>query len=702
LVVGSEEWVCKRCTKKGHTEECCPLLSSFIDIKNDEFAPKLFASTAPTIADETPLTEVIKIINHFAVPLDQHNPFRSQTGTLWALRRNAAVWKCIGAPPIHLTWLYAGYKLKFLRTPPMMGYENHPNAFKHAAFIDEELTKRVTKGQLSIVDERTAHIINPMEVVAKSSGGWRLIVDCRLVNAYLPDVFFRLENLAIIPSVVKKGDFLFSTDLSDAYYHIPIHESSRKYLCIRWRGVVYQYNVLPFGLNIAPWLFTKVLRSVITFCRRLGIAVVAYLDDFLWADDEKSIHSLVDFARALLKMLGFDVSDSKSEWKPSQILKFLGLLIDSREYSFIVPPDKLRKIQTLITTLLNRVEHNQKVSVRDVARVCGHLLSIRLAVPPARIYTRSLYSIINDSTSWSAAAMISENAVEELRFWKESLPLFNSKAVIRDDSTLHLFSDASDDGWGAHVNGKSAFGLFEKKACAPHTSSTYRELLALLSALRSPAISEHIRESRVTFVLDSTAAVFNLQKGGGPVRELSALVKDIWKECIAHTIDATAEWISRDKNEEADILSRFRDAADWSLNPALFQQLEGRWGPHSIDRFATQYNNHCKRFNARYFDSKAEAMDAFTQDWSKDNNYANPDWNDISKVIEHARKCKAQLTLVFPDWPSKEWHRVIRAEAKELIRFPSNPDTLIPGPRSARMPSIIAPPFLIMAARFDF
>src|SRR6185312_4388575 len=278
------------------------------------------------------------------------------------------------------------------------------------------------------IPESETHVIHPMEVVPKSSGGFRLIVDCRLVNSFLPDVQFRLENLAVVPSFVKIGDFLFSTDLADAYYHIPIHESSRKYLCVRWRGVTYRYNVLPFGLNLAPWLFTKTLRPLITFCRRLGVAVIAYLDDFLWADSEKSINALVDFARSILQMLGFDVSPTKSEWQPTEVLRFLGLLIDSRQFSFSVPPDRLQKIRSLIAQVCKRVQAKQKVSAHDIARVCGHLLSIRLAVPPARIYTRALYEALNSANSWSAALNLSPQAINELQFWQESIDLFNSKA----------------------------------------------------------------------------------------------------------------------------------------------------------------------------------------------------------------------------------------------------------------------------------
>ena len=58
---------------------------------------------------------------------------------------------------------------------------------------------------LSIVAEDAEHNIHPMEVVSKGSGGFRLIVDCRLINGFLPDITFKLENLTVIPQIVKKG-----------------------------------------------------------------------------------------------------------------------------------------------------------------------------------------------------------------------------------------------------------------------------------------------------------------------------------------------------------------------------------------------------------------------------------------------------------------------------------------------------------------
>jgi hypothetical protein len=273
--------------------------------------------------------------------------------------------------------------------------------------------------------------------------------------------------------------------------------------------------------------------------------------------------------------------------------------------------------------------------------------------------------------------------------------------MIRDSSAFFLFTDASDDGWGAHVDSTSAWGLFPDEL--KPESSTHRELAALLFALRTPCMYEHIRSAKVTFMMDSLAAVYNLNKGGGPVLALSMLVRDIWQECLRHGIDATADWISRDKNEFADSLSRYRDRADWGLNPDIFAQLNEEWGPHTVDRFASAHNTLCERFNSRYYDPQAEACDAFAQDWHGENNFANADFNDIPRVLAHAERHRCLLTLIFPEWVAKPWYNalLLSPHLVEVRKLPPAQTTFVAGPRSSIFASGI-PNWTVFAGRFDF
>ena len=57
----------------------------------------------------------------------------------------------------------------------------------------------------------------------------------------------------------------------DAYYAVPIHPESRKYLRFQFKGTTYEFRCLPFGLSLAPRVFTRILRPIVAKLRSEGI-----------------------------------------------------------------------------------------------------------------------------------------------------------------------------------------------------------------------------------------------------------------------------------------------------------------------------------------------------------------------------------------------------------------------------------------------
>ena len=49
----------------------------------------------------------------------------------------------------------------------------------------------------------------------------------------------------------------------DAYFHIHIRKCDRKWLRFAWKGFIFQYKVLPFGLSLSPWAFTRLVRDLL-------------------------------------------------------------------------------------------------------------------------------------------------------------------------------------------------------------------------------------------------------------------------------------------------------------------------------------------------------------------------------------------------------------------------------------------------------
>ena len=47
-----------------------------------------------------------------------------------------------------------------------------------------------------------------------------------------------------------------------------------EYLGFQWKDKYYVFNVLPFGISTAGYIFTKVLRDVVKFWRSKGYKIV--------------------------------------------------------------------------------------------------------------------------------------------------------------------------------------------------------------------------------------------------------------------------------------------------------------------------------------------------------------------------------------------------------------------------------------------
>ena len=102
---------------------------------------------------------------------------------------------------------------------------------------------------------------------------------------------------------------------------------------------------------------------------------------------------------------------------PTQVIGFLGYEVSSLPVpTFTVPAPKISKLSTLLASLPSSV--GDSVAIRDLATVAGRLLSMSLAIAPARLFTRGLYRQIGEVTGGKALA---EDALNDLNFWRNNL-----------------------------------------------------------------------------------------------------------------------------------------------------------------------------------------------------------------------------------------------------------------------------------------
>ena len=179
---------------------------------------------------------------------------------------------------------------------------------------------------------------------------------------------------------------------------------------------------------------------------------------------------------------------------------------------------------------------------------------------------------------------------------------------------------------------------------------------------------------------DNITTVALINKLGSADVRLDALAQAVWSFAFQNGMMITAHHISGVSNIESDALSSMSLRHEWCLHPAVFQQIERMFGPHSIDRFASFTTALLPLYNSRFDDPGTAGVDALRQsDWGRHLNYVNPPFRLIPRVLDVIEAQRAEATLIAPLWPGQPWMtRLKRLGVAPPLRLPPVTRTRIP------------------------
>ena len=488
-----------------------------------------------------------------------------------------------------------------------------------------------------------------------------------------------MEGIHVVRDLLLQGDWMSRIDLKDAYFTIPIDRDYRRYLRFLWQGQAYEFTCLPFGLATAPRIFTKLLRPVVGFLRSHGVRCVIYLDDLLIMQQDREV--LVEHTATvvhLLEALGFLINYPKSHLEPSQILNFLGFVVDSLKRELRLPQEKLAHLKQEARSILK----GEYASARKLAQLLGKMSAAVLAVQPAPLHYRELQHLKHTALKaggYDAKVKVSSRAKQDLAWWVNNLDQWNGKKLQLTTPEISIETDASRSGWGAFSQGESTGGCWDQQESHFHINAL--EMLAVFYALK--AFLKYQQGVSVLILSDNQSVVAHINKlGGTRSQDLIALTKRIWKWCLDRNIQMIAQHIPGNLNITADFLSRYvRDRTDWILNPDIFAALNRTWGPLQVDLFASRFSAQLQRFFSWRADPDAEATDAFSQCWSQILGFAHPPWCLVSRVLHKAQIERATLVVIAPLWKTQAWFPVMMEMLMDHpILLPEEGNVVTPSP----------------------
>lgn len=231
---------------------------------------------------------------------------------------------------------------------------------------------------------------------------------------------FKLEDVRTAVKLMEKHCFMATVDLKNAYFLLPVCESDRKYLRFLFKDKLYEFQCLPFGLNTAPFAFTKLMKPVIHCLRSKGLLSVIYLDDILCiGNDAESCRNNINVTCGLLEQLGFIINTEKSCLLPSTTCKFLGFVLNSENMTLNLPNEKRISIYDHVVKFLKK----DSCKIREFAKLIGILVSSCPAVEYGWLYTKILESFKTQALFYSrdnfnATLSLNKQIKDDLHWWK--------------------------------------------------------------------------------------------------------------------------------------------------------------------------------------------------------------------------------------------------------------------------------------------
>ncbi len=598
------------------------------------------------------------------------------------LTDNFQFWESIETPEHVLDWIKCGVSLPLsVDSIPGFHFDNPNLNKKQSDFISGEVEKLLASNSIEFC-HTPPKCVSPISCVPKKTGSYRLITDLRNVNKYCHPPAFKYEDITTVIQTVKSNDYLVKIDLKDGFHHVPVKYEYQSCLGFRWNSKYYKWKVLPFGLNASPYIFTKTLRPVIQYLRRQGLRVVLYVDDFLLCSTEGDIVHHKDLLIETLSNLGWKINYAKSSLNPAKNILYIGYVIDTLTSAdkpmLWIPQSRLSKLKHDIKRVIAR----GSTTARALARICGQCVSMTKVIIPAKLLLRNLYRLLKTKLSWQDTLHLDGSSIKDLNWWYTSIHQWNGLVIQSQQVDCQIMTDASSTGWGAVLQGSTvlrAQGFWNSRMS--HESSNYRELFTVLMTLKS--FKHQVQNKSVQILSDNVTTIAYINHLGGPFKDLDIVMRAIWSEAYNLNVKLSAKHLPGVQNWLADALSRSQSTFEWRLHPNIFKYLDNIWGPHDIDRFASITTTQLPIYNSYHWDPLTSGVDALAQNnWEQLNNYVNPPFSMIPKVLDLLRLQKATATLIAPVWEAQPWFQ-------DLLQMSMTPP--IPLPVSSRTVLAVGP-----------
>ena len=287
----------------------------------------------------------------------------------------------------------------------------------------------------------------------------RTILDLSKLNEFITNSTFKMLTLRQVRLLLPMGAWTVSLDLKDGFWHIAVAKAFRPYLGFRYRDQNWRFRAMPFGLNLAPKVFSKLIAFTVRCMTKKGIWCLPYLDDLLIIarSKEECLQKLQE-AIEVLQRLGWIINREKSRLEPQQAFEWLGVHYNLKTYEVRNTDAQIQQFNSQMKAMWEKKTLTKRTIMRlqGLANWLGQVDPLRRTVlSHTKAFLKHLRGVPLD------AKLHMNNKLRSLISIWMNIPHTIQRLGIPEPTCI-IQADASLTGYGFKVDQKPYQGKFDK------------------------------------------------------------------------------------------------------------------------------------------------------------------------------------------------------------------------------------------------
>lgn len=456
--------------------------------------------------------------------------------------------------------------------------KNLRSALAHPDILEQKINAEILAGRVAgpFLERPLSNlIISPLGLVPKKQEGeFRMIHHLSYpeggsVNDYIdPNLasvqYTSFDEAIALVQKLGRNCKLFKMDLKNAFRNLPVHPRDFHLLGFTFMENFYFDKALVFGASISCAIFERFARFL-EFCVKSKMSsgeLIHYLDDYLGGNlCYASCKSNMQIFQEVMSELGVPLAEEKTEG-PTEILVFLGLLLNSKDMTVRIPSEKIAQIREKILYVLSK----QKVTLKEMQSLIGSLNFCCRAIAMGRPFCRRLIDKTCGLTKPFHHLRITQGIRRDLQMWLHFFQRHNGISVFHDrlwlsNADVQLFTDSAGGvglGFGIYFQGHwcQAKWPMDWHVSGITDSITVLELFPIVVAMF--LWGSELKNKRILFNCDNLAVVHILNKLTSKSEHVMCLVRLMTLRCLQQNVIIKASHLEGAKNLICDSLSRFQ------------------------------------------------------------------------------------------------------------------------------------------------